>query len=117
MNAEKFWREIRSWVRTALGLVVLVWPPIIAVGLLPIWPRDFSALALVGFFALSLLAFVAWDFGLHASGFLRWLLYRTWRPGMKPCMCDLPTYCFKHSSGRNEPNRPGLVEARLRGDS
>lgn len=111
------WKELRGWIWCLTAVSLMVWPPLLGVALLPIWPRDLSFLALVGFLVMILIALIVWNFLLSISGFHRWTLYRVWRPGIKPCLCDLPTYCFKHNSARNEPNRPGLVEAQLREDS
>lgn len=110
-------KTIKDWVYLLLTVSLVVWPPLLGVALLPLWPRDLSWPALFGFLALAFVALVVWNTLLSASGYHRWALYRVWRPGIKPCMCDLPTYCFKHNSPRNEPNRPGLIEAQLREDS
>jgi hypothetical protein len=111
------WKETKDWASSLFTVALLIWPPVLGVAALPIWPENFGFLTFLGFFGLALVAFTLWDFAVSASGFLRWQLYHVWRPGMRPCMCDQPTYCFKHSSSRDEPNRPGLVEAKLREDS
>jgi hypothetical protein len=99
----------------SLAFSLSVWVPALAVAFLPIWPEDFSWLALFAFFGVSFAAFVAWNLALSYSGIYRWMLYRVWRPGRRPCLCDVQrAYCFRHNSSPREANRPGVVSAKLK---
>jgi hypothetical protein len=117
MITKKIGESIKRWTRLLFGVAIMIWPPIIGVACVPIWPDRFGFFPYLGFLLFCLAVFFPWIFLLHVSGFLRWQLYRVWRPGTRPCMCDQPTYCFKHESPRNEPNRPGLIEVKLREES
>jgi len=54
-----------------------------------------------------------WLLVLVLAGALRWVGLGVWRPGFRPCLCDQPVRCFRHHSSPHEPNRPGVVAARL----
>lgn len=56
---------------------------------------------------------LAWIPILSAAGVFRFVLYRVWRPGLRPCLCDLPARCYRHRSSPQEHNRPGVVAAKL----
>lgn len=47
------------------------------------------------------------------AGALRWVSLGIWRPGFRRCLCDQPVRCYRHHSSPYEPNRPGVVAARL----
>jgi hypothetical protein len=101
-------------LKSAAFFSVSVWSPLLAVSLLPIWPKDFTWAALFAYLGMATGAFVLWNLTLSYSGIYRWVLYRVWRPGRRPCMCDMRAYCFRHSSSYREPNRPGVVAAKLK---
>lgn len=91
-------------------------PPMLADAALP-WPSSVNVGSVTAFLAVYAAFMLAWWVLLSATGYPRWRLYRVWRPGMRPCMCDKPTYCLRHRSSAKEPNRPGVVAARLREDA
>lgn len=60
------------------------------------------------------LGFVAiWTPLLVLAGAFRWISLGVWRPGFRRCLCDQPVRCYRHHSPPREPNRPGVVAARL----
>lgn len=54
-----------------------------------------------------------WVSLLVVAGMFRWSTLDVWRPGFRPCLCDQPVRCRRHHSLPSEPNRPGMVAARL----
>jgi hypothetical protein len=56
---------------------------------------------------------LVWSAVLMSLGVYRLAFHRVWRPGLRPCMCDKPARCHRHHSSWREPNRPGVVAARL----
>lgn len=103
-------------IKGVLGLLwdsaVLAFPPML-VELLFGWPHGFSLPVFAAFVAVYIALILLWSITLSSTGYLRWRLYKIWRPGLRPCMCDKPAYCLRHHSSVKEPNRPGVVAARL----
>jgi hypothetical protein len=117
MIMKRLLEGLGATAKATLAFSLSVWAPVLAVAFLPIWPQNFSWLALFAFFSVAFAAFVVWNLALSYGGIYRWMLYRVWRPGRRPCMCDLEqAYCFRHSSSPKEANRPGVVAAKLRGE-
>jgi hypothetical protein len=97
-------------VATAIGVPAAILtnlPPIVASYFITGRPHGFTSVLLF----LGLLA--VWMVVLGAAGLYRLVFYRVWRPGFRPCMCDMPTYCLRHRSPSREHHRPGVVRARL----
>jgi hypothetical protein len=105
-------KKIRGVIGWLCDSAILALPPML-INVLFGWPDSFSVAMFGGFVAAYFGLMLLWWIVLAATGFLRWRLYRVWRPGMRPCMCDKPAYCLRHHSSTKEPNRPGVVAARL----
>lgn len=115
MIDHRFAVALRDVAKIAVVGTIAVWAPMLAVSLLIPWPQEFSLLALAGWIVTTIFALVVWNTVLSATGLFRLVMYRVWRPGWKPCMCDHRfAYCHRHRSSSREPNRPGVVAAKLK---
>jgi hypothetical protein len=115
---KKAWDHFVGALYVAVLFTIGIWAPLLAVALLIHWPEAFSWAAVFAFFGLCVAVVFVWNVVLSVVGFYRLVLYRVWRPGWKPCMCDQRyAYCHRHRSSSREPNRPGVVAEKLREDS
>jgi hypothetical protein len=95
-----------------LDSAMMAIPPMLVNNSLP-WSNSYAPGHVAAFFASYAGMVLAWLLILSFSGYSRWRMYGSWRAGLRPCLCDKPGYCFRHHSSAQEPNRPGVVAARL----
>lgn len=99
---------IRMMVKSLTVAVAMAIPPAFLPSL--VLSPDASAGARV---ALYFGVGAVWIPLLLLVGAFRWSSLGVWRPGFRPCLCDQPVRCHRHHSSPYEPNRPGVVAARL----
>lgn len=109
MKLLHLFKALPMWLFDSATMAV---PPMLLNLSLP-WPQSSAPGWVVGFFSAYAGLTVAWLLILSVSGYSRWRVWGTWRTGLRPCMCDKPTYCLRHRSSVREPNRPGVIAARL----